>query len=295
MQIMKTILHIKSKSLMIIALVLLIATATEQLGARVITVCNQAGVPAEFTTLTAANTAASAGDTIYIYGSSTSYGNLTIDKPLFIVGPGPSGVYKTTLGAITLNTTATGTKITGLTIDGIICNAPDVVISRNTLNTLKLASTANNCIVKQNKFNTITGSTVITDYGYNKNSIDCEAAAIAVFNNYCSGIKCSPTTVATIKYNYFDGYAYSPAPNNYYYNIVASNSIIENNGFYSYNGIQGTNNQTSNNANSTTILSSGPYPYTTQPAIPIITNVVVPDVIKNSDQAQITFKVIINN
>lgn len=50
---------------------------------------NNTSVDADFTTITAAYSAASAGDTLYVEGSSTAYsGNLVINKKIIIIGPG---------------------------------------------------------------------------------------------------------------------------------------------------------------------------------------------------------------
>jgi len=49
---------------------------------------NTTGVNANFTTVSAAVTAASAGDTIYVEPSSTNYGAITLNKKLTIIGNG---------------------------------------------------------------------------------------------------------------------------------------------------------------------------------------------------------------
>lgn len=50
-------------------------------------VVNNAG-PGDFPSVTAAVTAAAAGDTLYLVGSPTSYGNITLTKRLTLIGPG---------------------------------------------------------------------------------------------------------------------------------------------------------------------------------------------------------------
>lgn len=56
--------------------------------AKVWRVNNNPGVNADFSTLQTAHDAANAGDTLYIEGSATSYGDLTVLKKLVIIGTG---------------------------------------------------------------------------------------------------------------------------------------------------------------------------------------------------------------
>lgn len=93
--------------------------------ATVITVNADSNFAAEYTSLTDAIAAASAGDTIYIHGSSSSYGNQSIDKQLYIYGPGyllndnpvpaqQTAVEDATLGTTTIQPTASGTLVQGI-------------------------------------------------------------------------------------------------------------------------------------------------------------------------------------
>ncbi len=70
-----------------IASTLLAVTATA-LHAATWSVDNKSPGAADFESLSAAITAASAGDTLVIAGSPTSYGEVTFDKELHLVGPG---------------------------------------------------------------------------------------------------------------------------------------------------------------------------------------------------------------
>ncbi len=86
--------------------------------ANVLTVSNDPNKPAQYTTVPAAFTAAAAGDTIYVYGSSASYGDLTIDKSITIIGNGFNArkefFHHSRMGLIRLNN-----NVSNVTIDGI--------------------------------------------------------------------------------------------------------------------------------------------------------------------------------
>ena len=75
----------KQKITILTAAILLIATT---LNATVWRVNNRPYLDADFTTLQDAIDGASAGDTLYIGGSTTSYGNGTFDKQLVVIGAG---------------------------------------------------------------------------------------------------------------------------------------------------------------------------------------------------------------
>lgn len=106
----------------------------------VLTVSNNPLSPGQYTTVAAAIAAAAAGDTIYISGSSTNYGNFSFDKELHIVGngnavPTQSGL-PTSVGIVTLQngtlTNASGSTISGLFAANIsILNVDNVSIFRN--------------------------------------------------------------------------------------------------------------------------------------------------------------------
>ncbi|HMJ70334.1 MAG TPA: hypothetical protein VK508_15625 [Cyclobacteriaceae bacterium] len=56
--------------------------------ATVHTLCNMPYSPGQHTTFSAAHAAAAAGDTIYVHGSHFNYGNISVNKPLVIIGTG---------------------------------------------------------------------------------------------------------------------------------------------------------------------------------------------------------------
>jgi hypothetical protein len=86
---------------------------------------NNPGISADFATFLAAHAAASNYDTLYIEGSSASYGNITITKPLVIIGTGffleqnpqtQANPISSKFGSITFANGSSGSTITGLDI-----------------------------------------------------------------------------------------------------------------------------------------------------------------------------------
>ena len=134
------------KVLALLLSVLIVSTAE----AKIWRVNNNVGIAADFTKLQNAHDGASAGDTLYLEGSNTSYGTLTATKELYIIGPGyyldliPNsqvGQLTAKVSTVNLNVGAAGTVIMGLDFNGndlyIYCN--DVTIRKN-----KFASASGN-------------------------------------------------------------------------------------------------------------------------------------------------------
>jgi len=94
------------------------------------TVNNLPGSSADFSSLSAAIAASVQGDSIYVQPSGISYGTITIDKQLFILGaghhPGFNNGVAAITGAITINGTASGTFIKGIYILGNIVGGSSI-------------------------------------------------------------------------------------------------------------------------------------------------------------------------
>ena len=83
---------------------------------------NTPGAAADFTSVQAAIDAASNGHIIYIQQSPTSYGNITVNKELTLVGRShheTNSAYRTTLGNITIAAGASNTTINGMSFNEI--------------------------------------------------------------------------------------------------------------------------------------------------------------------------------
>ena len=103
---------------------------------------NNDGVVTDFTSLQQAHDDAGVanGDTLYVYGSTGSYGSLTMTKQLTVIGPGyflnenpETQVNSLNASAeiITINSSASNSLITGLKSRHIYSYATDVLIFRN--------------------------------------------------------------------------------------------------------------------------------------------------------------------
>lgn len=112
------------KSVWIQVIVLYVLSANVQ--SAVLTVSNNPSAPAQYSTVSDAIAAASVGDTIYLLGSTTTYGNFTVPKRLTIMGAGYDVVgtdynLPTTVDYVTLDSTLSG-PIDGVTLVGLSCN-----------------------------------------------------------------------------------------------------------------------------------------------------------------------------
>jgi hypothetical protein len=87
--------------------------------AKIHTVSNNPDRPAQFTQVNPAINAASAGDSIYVYGSLTNYNDFTITKRLVIIGAG----YNTN------NQFKLNTKVSSISLDNSLGNADGTVIT----------------------------------------------------------------------------------------------------------------------------------------------------------------------
>ncbi len=124
-QVMKKIIALSTA-----ILVALISNATIHI------VNNTIGQDADFTSIVSAVSAATAGDTLYIQPSATTYGDVSINKQLFILGAGHNpefSIYASTLGVVTFQSGSSGTILKGCAIYmlfGTIYNTSnDVIVS----------------------------------------------------------------------------------------------------------------------------------------------------------------------
>lgn len=145
----------------IILLAIIIPTFNVQ--AKLWRVNNTSGLNADFTNFTAAQASASVNDTIYFEGSTTSYGDITLTKPLVIIGPGyflsenpqtNANIISSTFGNINFSTGSSGSIITGLSVSGSIeIKVGNISIIKNTVTgdiAINGSTTFGNLIISQN-------------------------------------------------------------------------------------------------------------------------------------------------
>jgi len=134
------------------------------------TVSNDSRAPAQYTSINTAIQESNSGDTILVYGSSTGYGNITIDRKIVLIGAGYNNPYgaNSSLSYLNLNgagaLSASHSKISGFAITYLYFNGTngtsklieDVVIERCRLYYLNFSDgsvtyrndTIRNCLVK---------------------------------------------------------------------------------------------------------------------------------------------------
>ena len=123
---------------------------------------NNPGMVSDFQDLTSAfgSTQVLAGDTLYVYGSSVSYGiPASLTKRLTLIGPGyflnqnaglQYNINPVVIEQISLGEGSGGSLISGMNLNHCEVNANNVVIQRNKISRLLLNGA--NCIVLQNFF-----------------------------------------------------------------------------------------------------------------------------------------------
>src|SRR5215217_1034910 len=102
---------------------------------------NNTGITADFTNIQAAHDGAGSGDTLHVEGSPTSYGSLTWNKKLVIIGPGyfldqnadlQAHILSAKLDGITFYSESAGSEVMGMEISGSAAiHARNIVIKRN--------------------------------------------------------------------------------------------------------------------------------------------------------------------
>ncbi|NVO21227.1 MAG: hypothetical protein HXX13_16110 [Bacteroidetes bacterium] len=125
----------------IIISIIIVGLCYSQSTATIWRVNNNPGISANFTNFTAAQSAATPNDSLYFEGSTVSYGNITITKPLVIIGPGyflsenpetQVNLATAKFGNVVFNTGCSGTIISGLEVTGYITiGESNITIKRN--------------------------------------------------------------------------------------------------------------------------------------------------------------------
>jgi hypothetical protein len=175
------------KKLLILSAMCMAMTAQ----ATVLRVSNITNSGAPYADITSALAAAAEGDTIMVDGSSTSYGDLTVDKKIVLMGPGylrtengvlTEGSNSAQISALTISADGTaGTVVQGMDITGItLIETPNVVITRCRIRgSFRLTSAATNTVIHQNYFTN--GSHI--NYGNSNSDNDYKSIGTQITNN----------------------------------------------------------------------------------------------------------------
>lgn len=191
-------------------------SATVTLNAKVLTVSNHAITAGKYTTIQEAIDAAAIGDTIYVHGSTTGYGNIKINKRLVLIGAGHynkdtqhnlnSSLQYIEFTGTNSSVTSSGSVIKGFSIYATSGAASNVLFERNRMDNLSI--TGNNCIVKNNFIGYI---------GINNSS------NVIISNNVISAISGSNQPSVVITNNIFIGGYFSSLE----YANITNNIFIE--------------------------------------------------------------------
>jgi len=211
---------------------------------------NNAGLPADFTTIQAAHDATTvlAGDTLHMEPSLVSYGSLISTKKLIILGPGyflnenPNQQAKPTsacISGLTLNTGSGGTVISGLDIKGTChISTGNIAISRNNIDGYIYLSrdySYSNVL--------ILGNYCKGDIGNDGNSGETLITNVLILNNYASRVLFNNQCSGVIANNVFSS------------TNAGSNLIVKNNIFattFNELNFNGSFNTISNNLSAAT-------------------------------------------
>lgn len=242
-----------------------------------LTLSNDVGGTAQYTTIQAAIQAAQLNDTILVQGSPISYGDFDLNKAVSIIGPGhhPTalGAYSAVFGTCYTYQSSSGARLIGL--DLATCRQAlqdptqllDNFIIRNCrLNTLSFYMLTSNCIVEGNFLGTVEMNSVIGCEMIYRNNVflnvnqspypqisNVNSAVIFDHNNFMSiNSGCYPfenVRQATISNNIFQflNLSTSGAMSNSFYNC----NVMNNAAFACNDNLPGANNAGSGNLNGT--------------------------------------------
>lgn len=191
---------------------------------------NNAGVPADFTTIQAAHNAATvaAGDTLHIEPSWVSYGTLVSTKKLIILGPGyyldlntnqQANPATATIESFTLNTGSSGTVISGLTITTTnYISTGNTTISRNNF------ATCNIYLSRDYSYSNviISGNYGINLVGYGGSSGATLITNVLILNNMLGFVSLNSQYSGVIANNIISNYGCTT------YNFTIKNNICTN-------------------------------------------------------------------
>jgi hypothetical protein len=190
----------KKQTTLIAMAIIMIAQITS---ATVWRVNNRPNADADYTTIQAAHNGATSGDTLYIEGSTTSYGTLTCTKQLHIIGAGDflndnseTQAYKevSNVSTITFNAGSENSIVEGVRILNtyVLINTSDITIRRNRFYTytnnpttyygIRISANSSNVLIENNWIYIVGYYSWTTNYGIQ--STGANLSNLTIRNNY---------------------------------------------------------------------------------------------------------------
>lgn len=223
--------------------------------AAILRVNNITGVNVSYTTLSAAVTAASAGDTIYIEPSPNSYGSATINKKLTIIGNGyftsTNGIYTVNgglqanmatsfLSSITFDAGSDFSTIMGCHLTHVYVVDSNITIKRNYITSYIYLSNyqppayvnITNIDIRQN---VLESGIYYTSFSTNSNTVGI--TNVNIQNNIFAGYYTYFTLPTGISGFIMNNLIYSPYYNVDVYNFQVNNNIMTGGNFNANNNV----------------------------------------------------------
>lgn len=202
------------KKLLIFAAVCISMTAQ----ATILRVSNLTNSGAPYSSISDAMSAAMDGDTIMVDGSSTSYGDITIDRKIVLMGPGywlaengvnTEGSAAATVGAVTLSDNAAGTTICGMWVSGqMTIDVPNVVVNRCHTYYIRIAAAATNCVFHQNFMYTTTTGQIISGKSDSEYAVNTQITNNIIIQENTGNFPTSPVVYLNEAYIANNTFAY---------------------------------------------------------------------------------------
>lgn len=210
-------------------LIVILFVLTSQ--AKVWRVNNIEAMNADYTSFVAAQANVSSNDTLYFEGSTVSYGDITLTKPLVIIGTGyflkenpqtQSSPLTATFGKVNFNSGSSGSELIGAVVTSkITISVSDIIVTRCLINSGSINlnsrdSSIGNILILKNYITTTLGTTILCSDTY-------PIYNLLISNNYIKSgnydmcLSFGKNTSAEIKNNTMRG------------NVSVSNSRISNN------------------------------------------------------------------
>ena len=241
---------------------LLAGLSSHSAQAKIWRIDNNGGSPGNFTSLASAISSSSVvnNDSLYVNGSGTSYGDVTVTKKVYIFGPGyflaqnpqtQAAPVSATAGTITFSTGSSGSLLTGMSFSHLLIDADNLLIKRNygvsgSNPVVDIYASHSNILLVQNY--------LYNDYYERAVNVQGGCSNVLIGNNFIGTINNSST--------YYYCAVYSTSSITVTQNVIykswinTSNSSVSNN-ILREGGITGSGNGVLNNVGYNTDVPSG--------------------------------------